>query len=85
MLAYPFILEWMENTQEYLVTFPDVPEAATVGANTETAKVEAVDALLCAFGCRIQDGKAIPLPSIPKKWAGNRVITRTGNRQDFAA
>jgi predicted RNase H-like HicB family nuclease len=39
MSAFHFAakLDWSEEDGEYLVTFPDVPEAITSGANEEEA------------------------------------------------
>ena len=48
MLAYPYILTPDDNGT-FLVTFPDIPEAAAVGEDEETAAIEALDGLLCAL------------------------------------
>ena len=44
MLSYPISLTPDDNGT-LLVTFPDVPEAITVGEDEEDAKVQALDAL----------------------------------------
>jgi len=54
-----------------LVTFPDVPEAVTFGADEADALHHAADALETAFMAYIEDGRPIPEPSPirRKKWA----------------
>ncbi|EDL52629.1 hypothetical protein VSAK1_13821 [Vibrio mediterranei AK1] len=47
---------------EYLATFPDIPEAITVGDTAEEAKKEALDALITAFEFYFEDQRAIPMP-----------------------
>lgn len=62
MLIYPYFLEPDDNGT-FLVTFPDVPEAAAVGEDEESAKLEALDGLICAFEAYFSDRRPIPLPS----------------------
>lgn len=62
MLAYPYKLTPDDNGT-FLVTFPDIPEAAAVGEDLESAKIEALDGLLCALDGYFEDRRAIPLPS----------------------
>ena len=50
----------------YLVTFPDLPEAATDGSSRDDALHEAADALEEAIAGRINRGDPIPRPS-PRK------------------
>lgn len=64
MLAYPYILTPDDNGT-FLVTFPDIPEAAAVGEDEETAAIEALDGLLCALDGYFEDRRAVPLPSEP--------------------
>ena len=66
MLAYPYILTPDDNGT-FLVTFPDIPEAAAVGEDKETAAIEALDGLLCAIDGYFEDRRAVPLPSKPAK------------------
>lgn len=61
MLDYPVILEPDDGT--VLVTFPDIPEAATFGANEEDALQQAVDALETALSFYVDDRKPLPVPS----------------------
>jgi antitoxin HicB len=48
-----------------LVTFPDVPEAITFGADEADALSHAVDALETALSFYVDDRKALPVPSAP--------------------
>lgn len=65
MLDYPVILSPDEGT--VLVTFPDVPEAITFGADEEEALLYAVDALETALSFYVDARKALPSPSKPKR------------------
>jgi antitoxin HicB len=51
----------------WLVTFPDVPEACTDGRTYDEALHEGEDALATALGGYVQDRRAIPRPSKPKR------------------
>jgi len=62
MFDYPVILTPDNDT--LLVTFPDVPEAITFGANETEALHHAVDALETALSFYIDERKALPVPSI---------------------
>ncbi|QEY24532.1 type II toxin-antitoxin system HicB family antitoxin [Neisseria animalis] len=62
MLAYPYTLTPDDNGT-YLVTFPDIPEAAAVGEDKETAAIEALDGLICALEGYFSDRRTIPTPS----------------------
>lgn len=50
-----------------LVTFPDVPEAITFGADADEALLKAVDALESALSFYVDDRKPLPTPSKPKR------------------
>ncbi len=65
MFDYPVILTPDEGT--VLVTFPDVPEAITFGADTDEALMYAVDALESALSFYVDDRKPLPVPSKPKR------------------
>lgn len=65
MFDYPVILTPDDGT--VLVTFPDVPEAITFGADTEEALMYAVDALESALSFYVDDRKPLPKPSKPKR------------------
>ena len=62
MFDYPVILTPDDGT--LLVTFPDVPEAITFGANEEEALNHAVDALETALSFYVDDRKPLPVPSV---------------------
>lgn len=62
--SYPFNV--LKDGDEYIVTFPDVPEAIT-GADTRTDAIAlARDALIAALGGYIEDKVDIPVPSEKK-------------------
>jgi antitoxin HicB len=65
MFDYPVILAPDDGT--VLVTFPDVPEAITFGADTDEALLQAVDALESALSFYVDDRKPLPTPSKPKR------------------
>lgn len=55
-----------DDNDTILVTFPDVPEAITFGADRDDALARAVDALETALMSYIADRRDIPLPSASK-------------------
>jgi antitoxin HicB len=61
-LGYPVDLSPDDN-DTVLVTFPDVPGAATYGKDEEEALANAVDALESIFSALIADRRDIPAPS----------------------
>lgn len=61
-MRYPTKLERDTNGQ-YLVTFPDIPEAATAADTEAEALQMAVDALESAFDIYFEERRAIPTPS----------------------
>ncbi len=65
MFDYPVILTPDDGTM--LVTFPDVPEAITFGADTDEALLQAIDALESALSFYVDDRKPLPVPSKPKR------------------
>lgn len=65
MFDYPVMLTPDDGTM--LVTFPDVPEAITFGADTDEALIYAVDALESALSFYVDDRKPLPIPSKPKR------------------
>lgn len=46
-----------------LLTFPDVPEAITFGADEDEALLKAADALETALSFYVDTGKPLPAPS----------------------
>ncbi|MCP1659329.1 type II toxin-antitoxin system HicB family antitoxin [Neisseria perflava] len=65
MLAYPYELTPDDNGT-FLVTFPDIPEAAAVAEDEDSAPIEALDGLICALEGYFADRRPIPLPSEDK-------------------
>jgi antitoxin HicB len=51
----------------YTVTFPDFPEAITCGTSVEDARLHAKDVLESAIDWYIEDRRAVPTPSKPKR------------------
>ena len=74
MLAYPIVIR-KDTNGSLLVTFPDVPEAATSAYDSTQALRVARDALESALGFYFEDGRAIPMPSAPKP--GQKMIALT--------
>lgn len=66
MLSYPVVLTKDDN-DTFLVTFPDVPEATSVGEDVESALLESVDGLEAALEFYFEDKRLIPMPSQAKK------------------
>ena len=60
--AYPCDLT-MDEGDEFVVTFPDVPEAITGGKERREALSEAVDALATALAGYVHAKRDIPAPS----------------------
>ncbi len=72
MLTYPITLK-RDTNGTLLVTFPDVPEAITVGEYESDARVQALVALEAALEFFFAQKKPIPWPSRPKR--GQATIT----------
>ncbi|MDM8358493.1 type II toxin-antitoxin system HicB family antitoxin [Pandoraea communis] len=66
MLSYPIDMR-PDTNGTLLVTFPDVPEAITVGENEEEARAQALDALEAALEIYFAEKREIPRPSRPKR------------------
>ena|ERR1700680_4650063 len=64
--SYPVNLK-RDKSGGYVVTFRDVPEAITQGANLDEALEQAADALDEAMAGRMRLGEEIPLPSKTRK------------------
>lgn len=65
MFDYPVTLK--QDGDTVLVTFVDVPEAITFGADEEEALLQAVDALETGLSFYVDSRKALPVPSKPKR------------------
>jgi antitoxin HicB len=63
MFDYPVDLTPDDGT--VLVTFPDVPEAVTFGADVDEALLQALDALTTALSFYIDNRRPLPAPSAP--------------------
>ena len=63
-LVYPAHFQ-IDCTGEIIVSFRDLPECLTSGADEAEALAEAQDALGEAIAGRIDDGEEIPTPSPP--------------------
>lgn len=59
--SYPFNIQKAKG--EYVVTFPDIPEALTGADSKREAIALAGDALIAALGAYIEDRQDIPSPS----------------------
>lgn len=70
MFDYPVTLT--PDDGSVLVTFADVPEAITFGADEREALVNAVDALETGLSFYVDARKALPTPSKPKR--GQRTV-----------
>lgn len=66
LFAYPCRLTAGEDGR-LLVTFPDLPEAATDGADKAEAMAEAADCLTSALAFRLKHKEALPAPSPVKR------------------
>lgn len=70
MFDYPVNLT--RDGATMLVTFPDVPEAITFGADEDEALLQAVDALESALSTYVDARQALPVPSKPER--GQRTV-----------
>src|ERR1700744_2208632 len=66
MLSYPVKLE-LDTNNTYLVTFPDIPEAVSVGDDKDEALLNALDALESAIEIYFDEKREVPMPSKPTK------------------
>ncbi len=72
MLSYPVNLE-LDTNNTYLVTFPDIPEAVSVGEDKDEALIVGLDALESAIEIYFDEKREVPMPSKPRK--GQPVVT----------
>jgi antitoxin HicB len=68
-MKFPVDIELDDNAQ-YLITFPDIPEAATAADSRAEALEMAVDALESAIDLYFDEKKPVPLPALIKKGRG---------------
>lgn len=65
MLSYP--AKVVRDGDQFMVSFPDIPEALTGAATREEAIAMAADALTTAMDFYFEDRRAVPPPSAPKR------------------
>jgi len=70
MFDYPVVLT--PDDGAVLVTFPDVPEAITQGADSDEALLYAIDALESALSFYVDARKSLPVPSRARR--GQRTV-----------
>lgn len=58
---YPYILT-LDSNHTWLVRFPDIPEAVTVGEDVREAAINAQEALEAALEIYVDGGRPIPAP-----------------------
>ncbi len=66
-MAFLYPARVTREGNEYLVTFPDVPEAITTGATRDEALGMASDALVTSMEFYFEDRRSVPLPSPVKR------------------
>jgi antitoxin HicB len=66
MLSYPVNLE-LDTNNTLLVTFPDIPEAISVGDDEQEALINGLDALESAIEIYFDEKREVPMPSKPRK------------------
>jgi antitoxin HicB len=66
MLSYPITLT-ADSNGSYLVGFPDLPEANSVGEDEDEARLNAADALAVALEIYFDERRPVPMPSKPSK------------------
>ncbi|WP_321792313.1 type II toxin-antitoxin system HicB family antitoxin [Caballeronia sp. J97] len=63
----------LDTNNTYLVTFPDIPEAVSVGEDKDEALIVGLDALESAIEIYFDEKREVPMPSKPRK--GQPVVT----------
>ena len=76
MFDYPVTLTPDDNGT-LLVTFADVPEAITFGADEEEALLNAINALETGLSFYVDARRPLPRPSKPEK--GQKTVKFTGS------
>ena len=72
MLSYPYKVK-ADTNGALLVTFPNIPEAATSVHNETELPQLALEALESALEFYFEDHRAVPMPSAPKR--GQQTVT----------
>ena len=65
-MKYPIDLR-LDTNGQLLITFPDIPEAATAADTEEEAMAQAIDALESALDFYFDERRFVPLPSRVKR------------------
>jgi antitoxin HicB len=65
-MLYPVKLT-RQTAGNFAVSFPDIPEALTIGNDEEDALKQAADALETALDFYFEQDRPVPLPSAPKR------------------
>lgn len=65
MLSFPARI--VRDGDDFMVSFPDIPEALTGASTREEALAMAVDALTTAMDFYFEDRRPVPAPSTPKR------------------
>jgi antitoxin HicB len=65
-MLYPVKL-MRQTAGNFAVSFPDIPEALTIGNDEEDALKQAADALETALDFYFEQDRPVPLPSAPKR------------------
>ncbi|OVZ61155.1 HicB family protein [Pigmentiphaga sp. NML080357] len=73
MLKYSYTLT-RDTNGTFLVQFPDIPEAVTVGDTREDARINAREALEAALEIYFDQKRAIPLPSTTPRGSESIVL-----------
>jgi len=63
MMDFDYPVELTRDGGTWLVTFPDVPEAVTFGADEDEALLQAKDALETALAMYVDNRRDLPAPS----------------------
>lgn len=66
MLSYPITLT-LDSNGTFLVGFPDIPEANSVGDDEDEAVLNALDALETALEIYFDERRPVPMPSKAKR------------------
>ncbi len=66
MLDYPYKLS-ADTNGAWLITFPDIPEAASVADTEAQAQSEALSGLESALEFYFEDGRPVPMPGRVKR------------------
>ncbi|HEX7047376.1 MAG TPA: type II toxin-antitoxin system HicB family antitoxin [Gammaproteobacteria bacterium] len=71
-MRFEYPAQFEIHKSEIVVSFPDVPEAITAGADVDEAYREGADALGAALAGYVQEQRSLPKPSKPRK--GNVMV-----------